>query len=131
MTTKSAVKRKKRSTEVDVDWQVEKKCNAERARYMFEMSIYCDCEFLVGNEDEKEVICKLFRNVLSISNFCLLQLVKGHKIFLAMGSPVFEAMFYGEMAQANAGRSRGSEAMEVLDVQPAAFKELLESVIHF
>ena len=48
-----------------------------------------------------------------------------------MGSPVFETMFYGEMAQANAGRSRGSEAIEVLDVQPAAFKDLIESVIHF
>ena len=71
MTSKRAVKRKKRSTKVDVDWQVEKKCNAERARYMFEMSIYCDCEFLVGNEDEKEVICKLF-NVLYILSVCLL-----------------------------------------------------------
>ena len=58
-------------------------------------------------------------------------MVKAHKIFLAMGSPVFETMFYGEMAQANAGRSRGSEAIEVLDVQPAAFKDLIESVIHF
>ena len=126
MATKHVVTRKKRLTEVNVDWQVDKKCNADRAKYMFETSLYCDCEFLVGNEDEKEVICKIFRNVLSMSNFCLLQLVKGHKIFLAMGSPVFEAMFYGEMAQANAGRSRGSEAMEVLDVQPAAFKDLLE-----
>ena len=54
--------------------------------------------------------------------------MKAHKIFLAMGSPVFETMFYGGMAQANAGRSvsRGSEAIEVLDVQPAAFKDLLE-----
>ena len=45
MTTKSAFKRKKMSTEVDVDWHVEKKCNADRARYMFETSFYCDCDF--------------------------------------------------------------------------------------
>ena len=55
--------------------------------------------------------------------------MKAHKIFLAMGSPVFETMFYGE--QANAGRSRRFEAIEVVDVQPAAFKDLLESVFHF
>lgn len=56
------------------------------------------------------------------------QLVKAHKIFLAMGSPVFETMFYGGMAQANASRSvsRGSDAIEVLDLQPSAFKDLLE-----
>ena len=61
------------------------------------------------------------------------QLVKAHKIFLAMGSPVFENMFYGGMVQANAGKSVGSrsETIEVLDIQPATFKELLESVIHF
>jgi hypothetical protein len=56
------------------------------------------------------------------------QLVKAHKIFLAMGSPVFETMFYGGMAQANAGRSvnTGSDAIEVQDIQPFAFKDLLE-----
>ena len=47
------------TTTSNVDWQVDKKCNADRAKYMFETSLYCDCEFLVGNEDEKEVICKL------------------------------------------------------------------------
>ena len=59
--------------------------------------------------------------------------MKAHKIFLAMGSPVFENMFYGGMVQANAGKSvdSRSETIEVLDIQPATFKELLESVIHF
>lgn len=46
----------RRMATTNVDWQVEKKCNAERAKYMFETSLYCDCEFLVGNEEEKEVI---------------------------------------------------------------------------
>ena len=71
MATKHVVTRKKRLTEVNVDWQVDKKCNADRAKYMFETSLYCDYEFLVGNEDEKEVICKLF-NVLYILSVCLL-----------------------------------------------------------
>lgn len=45
-----------------------------------------------------------------------------------MGSPVFETMFFGGMAQANASRSasRAVDAIEVLDVQPSAFKDLLE-----
>ncbi|KAK4005709.1 BTB/POZ domain-containing protein 2-like [Daphnia magna] len=101
----------RRAIASNVDWQVDKKSNSERAKYLFETSLYCDCEFLVGNEEEKE-------------------LVKAHKIFLAMGSPVFETMFYGGMAQANAGRSvsTGSHAIEVQDIQPFAFKDLLEFI---
>jgi hypothetical protein len=40
----------------------------------------------------------------------------------------FQTMFYGGMAQANAGRSvnTGSDAIEVQDIQPFAFKDLLE-----
>lgn len=45
-----------------------------------------------------------------------------------MGSPVFEAMFFGGMAQANAslGMTQEIDAIEVLDLQPSAFKDLLE-----
>nr|CAH0102927.1 unnamed protein product [Daphnia galeata] len=101
----------RRAIASNVDWQVDKKSNSDRAKYLFETALYCDCEFLVGNEEEKE-------------------LVKAHKIFLAMGSPVFETMFYGGMAQANAGRSvnTGSDAIEVQDIQPFAFKDLLEFI---
>ena len=38
-----------------VDWQMEKKTNSERAKNMFDTSLYCDCEFLVGGEQGKEV----------------------------------------------------------------------------
>jgi BTB/POZ domain len=38
-----------------------------------------------------------------------------------MGSPVFEAMFYGGMAT-----TQNAKPVEVLDVQPEAFKHLLE-----
>jgi hypothetical protein len=43
----------------------------------------------------------------------------GHKLFLAMSSPVFEAMFFGGMAEKN-------DPIPILDVQPDAFKALLE-----
>lgn len=45
----------RRAIASNVDWQVDKKSNSERAKYLFETSLYCDCEFLVGNEEEKEV----------------------------------------------------------------------------
>ena len=38
-----------------IDWQVEKKTNADRAKFLLETSLYCDCQFLVGNEDDKQV----------------------------------------------------------------------------
>ena len=45
----------RRAIASNVDWQVDKKSNSDRAKYLFETSLYCDCEFLVGNEEEKEV----------------------------------------------------------------------------
>ena len=37
-----------------------------------------------------------------LSPFCFFQLVKAHKLFLAMGSSVIEGLLFGGMAQANA-----------------------------
>ena len=60
--------------------------------------------------------------------FCFFQLVKAHKLFLVMGSPVFEAMFFGGMAQANAQHQSTSQGdtVEILDIQPSTFKDLIE-----
>lgn len=49
------------------------------------------------------------------------QLLAGHKLILAMASPVFEAMFYGGLAEKN-------DPIEILDVQAEAFKALLEYI---
>ena len=45
-----------------------------------------------------------------------------------MGSPVFEAMFYGGMAQANAQVMSQSvvHAIDVLDLSSSSFKDLVE-----
>lgn len=44
----------------------------------------------------------------------------GHKLILAMASPVFEAMFYGGLADPQ------NDPIQILDVQTDAFKALLE-----
>ncbi len=44
-----------------------------------------------------------------------------HKMFLAMSSPVFEAMFYGGLAET-------AREIKILDVQPDAFAALLDYI---
>lgn len=66
------------------------------------MSSRSDCKFIVGQEPHQ-------------------QIVEGHKVFLAMSSPVFEAMFYGTMAEK-------SDPIPIRDVQPEAFKALMEYI---
>lgn len=61
-----------------------------------------DCKFIVGQEPHQQIL-------------------EGHKIFLAMSSPVFEAMFYGTMAEKN-------DPIPIRDVQPEAFKALMEYI---
>lgn len=78
------------------DWQVNMKKVTERGSYLLETGLWSDCKFIVGQEAHQEV-------------------VEGHKIFLAMSSPVFQAMFFGGMAEKN-------EPIPIKDVQPKAFK---------
>ena len=47
------------------------------------------------------------------------QVFNAHKMFLGMASPVFDAMFYG-------GFTTTDGAIKILDVQPEAFKVMLE-----
>lgn len=83
------------------DWQQGTKEIKERGSYLLEKGIWSDCRFLVGVEPNQQTI-------------------EGHKLILAMASPVFEAMFYGGMAENN--------PISILDVTPDAFKALLEYV---
>lgn len=86
-----------RSTQFD--WQVTRKEIRERGQFLLETGIWSDCRFIVGTEPNEQEL-------------------DGHKLFLAMASPVFEAMFFGGMADNN--------PIAILDVQPEAFKALLE-----
>ncbi|XP_023721744.1 BTB/POZ domain-containing protein 6-B isoform X2 [Cryptotermes secundus] len=84
------------------DWQIKKQKISERGQYLLQTAQWSDCRFIVGTEP-----CQ--------------QEFGGHKLFLAMSSPVFEAMFFGGMAEKN-------DPIPILDVQPDAFKALLEYI---
>lgn len=84
------------------DWQINKQKLAERGQYLLETGQWSDCKFIVGQETHQQTL-------------------KGHKLFLAMSSPVFEAMFFGGMAEKN-------DPIPIRDVQPEAFKALLEYI---
>lgn len=71
----------------------------ERSGRLFETGQWADCKFVVGQESNQE-------------------LFNGHKLILAMSSPVFEAMFYGSMSEKN-------YPISIKDVQPKAFKVFL------
>lgn len=83
------------------DWQTTTRMVKERGQYLLETGMWSDCRFIVGTEPNQQVL-------------------EGHKLFLAMSSPVFEAMFFGGMAE--------KDPIAILDVQPDAFKALLELV---
>ncbi|KAL0113023.1 hypothetical protein PUN28_012334 [Cardiocondyla obscurior] len=84
------------------DWQTSKQKLSERGQHLLETGLWSDCNFIVGQEPQQQIL-------------------KGHKLFLAMSSPVFEAMFFGGMAEKN-------DPIPIRDVQPEAFKALLEYI---
>lgn len=83
------------------DWQTSRSTIKERGQYLLETAMWSDCRFIVGTEPNQQVM-------------------EGHKLFLAMSSPVFEAMFYGGMPE--------KDPIAILDVQPDAFRALLEYI---
>ncbi|KDR23977.1 BTB/POZ domain-containing protein 6-B-like isoform X2 [Zootermopsis nevadensis] len=84
------------------DWQIKKQKISERGQYLLRTAQWSDCKFIVGTEPYQQEF-------------------GGHKLILAMSSPVFEAMFFGGMAEKN-------DPILILDVQPDAFKALLEYI---
>jgi len=65
------------------DWQLRIPAHRERCKYAFDNSLFCDVEFLVVDCDGNNVT------------------VPANKYPLAVCSPVFEAMFYGRLAETN------------------------------
>lgn len=61
-----------------------------------------DCKFLVGREPNQRII-------------------EGHKVFLAMSSPVFETMLFKDIAKKD-------DPIPIEDINPDAFKALLEYI---
>ena len=68
----------------DLDWQTTRPTINERSKFMFNNNLFSDVKFVVrkttGGSESKQVI-------------------PAHKFVLSISSPVFEAMFYGELAE--------------------------------
>ena len=71
------------------DWQSCRGTIRERNRFMFNNALMSDVHFLVGMEQEGED---------GASNRCQ-RSIPAHKYVMAISSPVFYAMFYGNMAE--------------------------------
>ena len=69
---------------VQSNWQTTRPTVRERTKFMFNNAHLSDVKFVVrGNDGESETD----------------RLITAHKFVLSIGSPVFEAMFYGELAE--------------------------------
>lgn len=81
------------------DWQLGCKQLNQRGAHLLQTGQWADCVFMVGPPPHQVT-------------------VTAHKLILASASPVFEAMFFGGMAERDS-------PIPILDVQPDAFKALL------
>ena len=92
---------------VEENWQTAKKSIRERNKFMFNNSLLSDIEFLPrGAPDAKGE-----RRMNEAA-------IPAHKYVLAIGSPVFFAMFYGEIAET-------TDIVELPDCDTESFLELL------
>jgi len=69
---------------VERNWQTTRPTIRERSKFMFNNNLFSDVKFLVKRADHE-----------SESK----QVIPAHKFVLSISSPVFEAMFYGELAE--------------------------------
>ena len=67
------------------DWQTTRPTISERIKFMFNNNLFSDVKFVVQKAALSESESK--------------QVIPAHKFVLSISSPVFEAMFYGELAE--------------------------------
>ena len=86
---------------VQTNWQITRSTVRERTKFMFNNEHLSDVKFSVrGSDGESETD----------------RLITAHKFVLSIGSPVFEAMFYGELA----------ETKDTIQLPDCDYKSLLE-----
>ena len=87
---------------VEENWQTTRATIRERSKFMFNNNLFSDVEFVVpkanGESESKQVISV-------------------HKLVLSISSPVFEAMFYGELAET-------TDSIELPDCEYDSLSEL-------
>ena len=84
------------------NWQTKKPTIRERTTFMFNNDLFSDVKFVVRKSDDE-----------SESK----QAIPAHKLMLSIGSPVFEAMFYGDLAET-------SDSIELPDCEYESLLEL-------
>ncbi|KAH8368514.1 hypothetical protein KR084_012597 [Drosophila pseudotakahashii] len=89
---------------MDIDWQNSLTELKDRGQYLLHSEKWADCRFLVGSGSSPSQ-----------------RLIAGHKLLLAMASPVFERMFYGNLPDK-------TDPIVIPDVQPEAFEAMLEYI---
>ncbi|EDW66045.1 uncharacterized protein [Drosophila virilis] len=87
---------------MDLDWQNSLTEIKDRGQYLLHSEKWADCRFLVGTPPNQRIIA-------------------GHKLLLAMASPVFERMFFGNLPDK-------TDPIIIPDVQPEAFEAMLEYI---
>ncbi|XP_037810329.1 uncharacterized protein LOC119602725 [Lucilia sericata] len=88
---------------MELDWQHEFYEIKDRGLHLLQTEKWADCRFLVGGAPPNQKI------------------IAGHKLILTMASPVFERMFYGQLADKD-------DPIVIPDVQPDAFQAMLEYI---
>ncbi|CAH1388791.1 unnamed protein product [Nezara viridula] len=83
-------------------WQLSKNCVQQRFKELLCLSQWTDCAFQVGTEK--------------------IEVIHGHKLILAVTSPVFEALFYGPLADEK------NQVITVPDIEPHTFHLFLSYV---
>ena len=92
------------TTTLSEDWQIETKTVLERNKFMFNKSLMSDVTFVVRESDGTDE-----RNMY----------IPAHKYVLATSSPVFFAMFYGNLAEK-------SNEIHLPDADSSSFLEFLK-----
>ena len=70
------------------NWQTTRPAVRERSKFIFNNDLFSDVNFVIGKRDGESGRGKRSKLV-----------IPAHKLVLSIGSPVFEAMFYGELAE--------------------------------
>ena len=90
------------------NWQTTRPAVRERSKFIFNNDLFSDVKFVIGGIEADSESSRGKRQKL---------VIPAHKLVLSIGSPVFEAMFYGKLAET-------SDSIELPDCEYDSLLEL-------